>query len=297
MTARNLLAITTLVALIFISACSGDKEQKEGNEKPEAFETEKTLENMAHEDDVKKEESSKSAGSEKNNGEAIENMQSSKVVIPDEYEKYAETLNNFELPQEGRLSDEEAEEKLGMTRERKSGKVIYSNGMIFNEKTKELTSQVWLNEQRPYPHGSQVLGFFRTIIHSCVSDVEIANHSNIDIYSTDAEAGRGGVSNSGILASGTLPLDILSERDRQFFGENNGWSQVLSRTDYLLKQLRQFEVYLDDEGYDHLASWTTETNDLFEKAYATEQSNWEEGYRSFHKGMKRVKMMEYAISN
>ena len=263
MVTKNVFTMAALASTLLLAACTDEESTKEAEEtdKVEASETEESDEKVYDK-----------------NGDVIEDLSKtsfSKNELDDEYEALAKRLKGYELPKEGRLSEEDAIEMMGIEDEAGFPIVAYENGMIFNGNTKELEMQAWIDGERPYPHGTQVLGFFKTIVKTTTNDLQTE--------------GTG----QGIELK---PLEEYTKSEREYIADGHGWDILKQKNEYALKQFRQFETYFRDNKYYGLASWTAETVDHFEKGASLEQSEWEEAYERFYQGVHRVLLIDQSIS-
>lgn len=274
MKAKKVLTAAALGATLLLAACSTDEESTKETEKVEAAENEKVYDVNG---EVIDETTKESDSNKKPNGSGdYESKNDPRLMIPDGYEAFTKRLENYELPEKGRLSQEEAEELFGIEFNENFPKIAYENGMIFDKNTKELVSQVHLNGERPYPYGTQVLGFFKTIVETTISDLYMMKEGQ-------------GVE--------MKPLDEFSKSEREYISEQHGWDIVKQKNEYALKQFRQFETYFHENKYDGLASWTSETVDHLEKADSMKRSNWEAAYKHFYKAVRRISDMDQSIPN
>jgi hypothetical protein len=277
MAAKNVLTTAALTSALLLAACSSDEESTKESEENETVEAAET-ENIYDKDGELVAETTVASDSEnKPNGSGdYKSKNDPRLMIPAGYEGFTKTLENFDLPEEGRLTKEEAEEELGYETKRGFPVVAYENGMIFHKNAKVLASQVWVDGERPYPYGTQVLAFFKTVVKTAAHDLQ--------------QEGTG----QGIELK---PLEEYSKSEREYIADGHGWDILKQKNEYALEQFRQFETYFDENGYDELASWATVTVDHFEKAASLGRSDWEEAYDLFYQGTSRVFKMDQSIPN
>ncbi|GEN52423.1 hypothetical protein [Halobacillus faecis] len=292
MKTKNVLTTAALVSTLFITACATNEESNIETETVEASEIEKVDPKPDEKIYDKDGEVMAEVSADElyfADGEVIAGMETKKpagsgdykskkdprLMIPAGYEKFTETFETFELPEERRLSAEEAEELLGVKEMEHFPIIAYDNGMIFYDGyLNRMKSQVWLNDERPYPFGTQSLGLFITIVETSVSDIQIPWE------------GRG---------FKEKPLEEFSKMEREYFVNSHGFNLMQQKNMYLNHQFRQFETYFSENGNDDLAAWTTKTVDLMEHADTLSRSDWEEAYTYYYEAVQRIFAMDQSI--
>ncbi|MGR9047082.1 hypothetical protein ACQ4XT_00245 [Halobacillus faecis] len=296
MKTKNVLKTAAMVSTLILTACATNEEsnkEPDKNETVEVAETEKVnpkSDNKIYDKNgeviaelsgdplyfadgevIAVEETKKPAGSGDYNSKNDPRM-----MIPAGYEGFTETFETFELPEERRLTTEEAEEKFGVNDVEHFPKIVYDNGMVFDKHSKSITTQVWKEEERPYPFGTQSLGFFMTVVKQSAIDIQVPWE------------GRG---------FELKPLEDLSTSEREYFELGHGFILMQQKNMYLIHQFRQFETYFDEIGQDELASWTTKTVDMMEHADTFSRPDWEEVYKYHYEAVRRIFAMDQSIPN
>lgn len=196
----------------------------------------------------------------------------------EDYEQFAITLTDFELPKEGRLSDAEALEVLGDRYKRGPEKVVYENGYVIVQDSKTLLSPL---KNKSYPtidaYGSQVLSYFKT-------ELDLASRSKVTV-------------DDHRTAYKVESLDELTRQDRESLANGEGFTYIQKGTKMMLNTFGPFVDEFSEEGYDDLAEWTEETVGYFEKASQYDQENWEKAYALYVKGLDNVDRLKYELNH
>jgi hypothetical protein len=271
MNKKYMTAALVLGTMLTMTACNGDVESKE---EADTEVNEESASSEVYDKDGNKIADLKDVDEESD--QPTENTKEKSA--PKEYEGYADTLNHFELPEEGRLSEEEAEERTGMNVEGNSfDMVVYENGYNINKQAKKVESLTYIDGERPYPYGTQSLALFKTIIDTVSGEHAIVNNGEM-IETKDVKS-----------------LEELSDSERDRFSREGGLMMIHKVSDRVIKDLRQFETYFSEQEYKDLTTWVEDTVDLYETALNADQSNWEEGYKAFAEGAQRIAFMQQGI--
>ncbi|MED4126321.1 hypothetical protein P4641_20455 [Halalkalibacterium halodurans] len=215
--------------------------------------------------------------------------------IPEGYEEIYETLKNFELPEEGKLTYEEAlelyPEGLDFITE---DVVAYENFYAFDKETKRAVSFVfpkndYYTGEPVDPYGSQYLGLFQTQV------LDVLRHY------------------PNLLGEYGQPLGELTEEERKLLenGEGTrtkvdnegepikiivtGWEAVKANVDRVVPVLEEFEPHLEE--YEPIHNWIVETKSIFEELDTYDQENWEEAYNLLRKGTENIDKMVKVIES
>ncbi|WP_079478722.1 hypothetical protein [Halobacillus salinus] len=193
-----------------------------------------------------------------------------------DYEQFAVTLTDYELPTEGRLTDEEAKEKLGIMYHPDFPVVAYGNGLVFDEDSHSLTGTYdYKDIKEIVPYGTQVLGLLRSEIDSS------SQHKwTVEGYNTVFRM---------------EPLEDLSKQNRESVATGEGWEHLQRGIETQLVILEPFEKQLSEEGYEDLAAWLDETIGYFEQADQFERENWEKAYQWYVQGSNNIDRMEFEL--
>lgn len=271
MNKKYITSALVLGTMLTMTACNGDVESKE--------EAETEVKEESASSEVYDKDGNKIADLKDVDEESDQPTENTKEKsAPKEYEGYADTLNHFELPEEGRLSEEEAEERTGMNVEGNSfDMVVYENGYNINKQAKKVESLTYIDGERPYPYGTQSLALFKTIIDTVSGEHATVNNGKM-IETKDVKN-----------------LEELSDSERDSFSREGGLMMIHKVSDRVIKDLRQFETYFSEQEYTELTTWVEDTVDLYEIALNADQSNWEEGYKAFAEGAQRIAFMQQGI--
>lgn len=275
---KKQLVAVGLSSILALSACVTPEEagsdSSENNEKQtQASST----------DSSSKEEGTKKATAEPDSEETSER-----------YEKLHETMTTFNLPEEGRLSSEEAELRFGeilRPEDDYEDVIVYDNSMIFYKDTKETYTYSWINydtlsqEDKPEPYGTQGLGALKYRVNHELTFYPSIFKENAGTPLKDLEAYEG--EKKSLIESGEL-----EEKGE----ENNptGYEAIEIGSNRVLSELYQLEPYV--EQFDAVHDWTTETIYYFEEAGSYDEDEWKEAYEYYKKGVDNIDEMEKAIN-
>ncbi|MBH0228594.1 hypothetical protein [Halobacillus yeomjeoni] len=251
--------VITFIVFIILASCESNEGATTEDVEPMTVEKEKGIEA----------EKQSTSGSE---GDTGSELQPKKKNIWDGYEGYAKTLTEFELPERGLLEGEAAKEvHSGAT----DGSAVYENGYVIGKESKRVFVLVYVDDKRPYPYDTQSLALFKTIISSVVNELGIFN---------------------GKMGARNKPIEELTKEELEMFSIGRGvWGVLHSSSDRVVRDLRQFETYFAEQGYDDLAAWTTDTVGLYEEILTLDHTEWKKAYTNYLEGAERIERMDMVI--
>ncbi|MCA0984003.1 hypothetical protein LCL89_08005 [Halobacillus yeomjeoni] len=201
------------------------------------------------------------------------NLEPKKNDIWDGYEGYAKTLTEFELPERGLLEGDEAKEVF-----EQAGHglfAVYENGYVIKKESKSVFVLSYIDGKRPYPYGTQSLALFKTFISTITGELGLFGEN---------------------MGSRNKDLGELTNEERDMISKGSmSWRKLHGNSERVVKSLRQFETYFAEQGYDDLATWTTDTVDLYEEILTLDHTEWKKAYTNYLEGAERIERMDMVI--
>ncbi|GEK57108.1 hypothetical protein CHL76_02145 [Marinococcus halophilus] len=265
---KKQLVTVGLSSLLALSACGTNEEAS----------------NEENEGSTQKAQASSDDSSSNNEGETSE---ADSEETSDRYEKLHKTMTTFSLPEEGRVSKEEAE--AGFTEFLRpeddfEDVILYKNSMVFDKETQETYRYTWTNYGKATegfktePEGTQALGALKYIVNE-----------QLTRYPTPS--GKVGVPLSEI-ENYEENVDYSKEAESE--ERLTGYEAIEEGSHSSLHELYRIEPYV--EQFDAVHDWTTETIHYFEEARSYDEDEWKQAYKYYKKGVDNIDEMERAIN-
>lgn len=251
-----------LTSALLLSACSTAETSEDSNGNEQAN-SEATASSTDNED--------------KSNNENDSSNETDDIELSERSQDIYQTLNNYELPEEGRLTTEEKEEQFGKTYDELDDKIAYENGTIFEKERKYKMWGVWADHEVQL-RGTQVLGALKTAL------VETHGYYNVQGES------EGEVKPLEDVDKEFMENEIAKDKtDLDGVKDPKGFQTMHNTAKNVVRGLKPLEQHLN--GYDSSKKWVTETLEYFEKVKQADESEWEDVYDEYRKGIENLDEM------
>ncbi|EZH66554.1 hypothetical protein DH09_11565 [Bacillaceae bacterium JMAK1] len=207
----------------------------------------------------------------------------------EDYHQIGALFADFELPEEGRITEDEAREQLPDNYNFRGNSIYYSNHLVFDKETKMVNDLRWLNFDRHdtneiEPHGTQSIGFMMSII-------EALNQHHYDVNGEFHEGTLEELNENEIQLINDEQFDQVTHED-VVNGDLRGWGALLVTAQRVEYQFAKIEPYIQD--YNKLAAWSKETREFFETGKEIgmqSDQRHEEAYPYFIEGTRNIEAM------
>ncbi|WP_018923930.1 hypothetical protein [Salsuginibacillus kocurii] len=284
---KILILFSFLSSLLILSACNEGNEQSANSNEVNAKE-------------VGSEAQVNSSNLQIRNQEKFEEDAANNFMEKDE--RIAETLAEFELPEEGRISHEEAKEKFDHRPYLlDSNSIAFNNALVFNKETKlsenyidVITAGTGINSSdHPYNeqgglYETQVLGAFITSVKSLSeyrSTVSGELGESLEKLTEEEEELLN-------IEPGSEELRVSNEGEQPSV---KGWRSIEMNIAQAQTYLGEVQEHSDE--YEDIQEWTEETVKYFNEAEELGYENVEKAYEKTRVGMKRIDDMKEKIEN
>lgn len=216
-------------------------------------------------------------------------------VFTEQEQEIGQTLASFELPQEGRLSHEEAVEQFpgGEGFEPQPDEIAFDNFFRFEEDTNKAVRIRRVNyeglgyEKPADPYGTQALGLFMSTVEH-VSEIMTNVHgeqggSFEDLTEEDHELLQ------------IEDEDKLISREARKPVQAKGWPALEGNHGAVDYYFGRIDPYLTD--YEEIHEWTQETRQYFKEMKDLGQDNYEDAYEVLLDGKEKVDDMVKVIDH
>ncbi|QQK77639.1 hypothetical protein HUG15_19980 [Salicibibacter cibarius] len=213
----------------------------------------------------------------------------------EDYETIEELFHNFELPEEGQLTTEEAHDHFPDVENQpddyffSDGDIIYENYYVFDADTQKLNSLISNPDpdslSGTMPYDTQSLGVFMTSVEQTNQQVRTPTGETIegtlpDLTDEDHEA----LSDDD--------YQVLSKEDMQT-EDVKGWLAMQLFIDLVDGNLEQMQPHIKD--YEELYTWAEETRQHAQVADRHGYNNYEAAYDHIQKATENLEKMNEVI--
>ena len=210
------------------------------------------------------------------------------VLAESPFPEVTELMATFELPEEERLTPDEARELNPDGLEISDDDIPYRNGFVFDKDTHEhvwplMLGPIYDEDVPQEPFGTQTLGLFKAqALHVFGNSHSIQGDIVQDLGEITEED------------RDIMERDLAGEEVTGVISPNRaGWDAISLSVESMDSTLAVFSNQLEE--YPELKSWVDDTRETYQKASTFDKDEWEQAYELYREGEEQLKEMRKAV--